>query len=494
MAAGKILNTSNPLYSSITRALSGDVLINKLVALDGGADTATQPHHYALTAATGNAWVAQQGIARNDTHWFGLSSGKLEKYDLNNNLIVANNSPYATLPAGLNHTGGGFVDDTYLYTPVEDAPLIEGGLAIYLISDLSLHAYVDFKGLGFTQAAGCCLSKEGAEILMPVFEQTVSSSRAKDIHRLDYVTKAYLGKYVLDDFVYGMQDITYHAVDDAYYATSHPGTGVGTDRIAAISTSFEVVSLLDPTASSAELEGVCSHNDVLYYHELNNSPRTVKNETVLISADLTNGTPTQVIDNPLIEDEGTILLNFTLIGDGGFPMIMDSQAYAGNWVWYVDNGNGVRFRIDPSQQAVTTTNISTLTNYKIACSWVRTGGTVVCKIGVNGVWEDTTAAGTWTAPPADGLWLGGENAGSTRSDIIVEDQLLFDKQLSDAELLDSYTNFDDFYAQGVTPPEPPTGPQLSQNQLLAAIVIAVGGTVTQPVTRNSLLQDWLDAL
>ncbi len=78
MSAGKILNTSNALYANITRALSGDLLINKLVALDGGSDTTTQPHHFALTAATSNTWTSQQGIARNATHWFGLSSGLLE--------------------------------------------------------------------------------------------------------------------------------------------------------------------------------------------------------------------------------------------------------------------------------------------------------------------------------------------------------------------------------------------------------------------------------
>jgi len=35
---------------------------------------------------------------------------------------------------------------------------------------------------------------------------------------------------------------------------------------------------------------------------------------------------------------------------------------------------------------------------------------------------------------------------------------------------------------------------MSRNELLIAIVIALGGTVTDPTNRNSLLEDWLNAL
>jgi len=33
-----------------------------------------------------------------------------------------------------------------------------------------------------------------------------------------------------------------------------------------------------------------------------------------------------------------------------------------------------------------------------------------------------------------------------------------------------------------------------QNQILAEIIIALGGTVTDPNNRNQLLQDWLNAI
>ena len=33
-----------------------------------------------------------------------------------------------------------------------------------------------------------------------------------------------------------------------------------------------------------------------------------------------------------------------------------------------------------------------------------------------------------------------------------------------------------------------------RNKLLAEIVVAVGGTVTDPNNRNQLLRDWLDAI
>ena len=35
---------------------------------------------------------------------------------------------------------------------------------------------------------------------------------------------------------------------------------------------------------------------------------------------------------------------------------------------------------------------------------------------------------------------------------------------------------------------------MSMNELLAQIVVAAGGTVTNPNNRNQLLQDWLLAL
>ena len=37
-------------------------------------------------------------------------------------------------------------------------------------------------------------------------------------------------------------------------------------------------------------------------------------------------------------------------------------------------------------------------------------------------------------------------------------------------------------------------PPMSINELLAQIVLANGGTVTNPDVRNELLRDWLDAL
>jgi len=33
-----------------------------------------------------------------------------------------------------------------------------------------------------------------------------------------------------------------------------------------------------------------------------------------------------------------------------------------------------------------------------------------------------------------------------------------------------------------------------QNQILAEIIVALGGTVTNPNNRNQLLQDWLAAI
>jgi hypothetical protein len=205
------------------------------------------------------------------------------------------------------------------------------------------------------------------------------------------------------------------------------------------------VTQLDPASSSAELEGLAYYDGNIYYHEINNSPRTFTNDNILIADSATLGATAQTIDNSLITDEGTVILNMSLNKISGFPMIVDSVEFAGNWVFFSNSTGFIRFRIDPAQQAISPSSITAGVNYKLAFSWVRAGSTVVCKVGINGVWTATSGTGTWVATPAGGLWLGGENAGSTRSDIVVNDQLLFNKQLSDAELLDAYNNFDDFY-------------------------------------------------
>ena len=101
------------------------------------------------------------------------------------------------------------------------------------------------------------------------------------------------------------------------------------------------------------------------------------------------------------------------------------------------------FRVSSSNRT-NNTGILAQTEYIIAPTWARSGGNVTIKTGVNGLYSSPVVT-PWVNPPAGGLWLGGINASNDQADILYHDILVFDKVLSDAELLDAYNNFDSFY-------------------------------------------------
>jgi hypothetical protein len=145
--ANKSLNTSNPLYSNIVKALSNDIHNQRMFDVESKEPTELQSAGYTISEATSFTISPQQGIARDATHWFGSSNSGLEKTDLSNNVVATNNSPYANLPVGADHLGDGFVDDTYYYLGYSNfsgGVSTVKGLVLYLKSDLSYDSHFSF--------------------------------------------------------------------------------------------------------------------------------------------------------------------------------------------------------------------------------------------------------------------------------------------------------------------------------------------------------------
>lgn len=445
-SSNKGLNTGNTLYSNIIKALSNDIHNQRMFDVESRVATDFQSADYTLSSATTYTIAPQQGIARDATHWFGSGNSGLEKTDLVNNVVATNNSPYSSLPVGSDHLGDGFVDDTYFYVGYSNFSANVStikGIAIYLKSDLSYDSHVSFDAVTEMNPSSLCLSKDGAEILIATFTSDTSDDvKSRRIHRVNYTTKAYISYYTLDFSLEGMQGIAYVSSLDLY-AISSWATPVS--RIRFFDTDFKHKGVIQPSADlSIEIEGLECYSDTLYYHKISDSPRTIAIDSLYISTSLTRNEPLNVLESSDINDEGTILLKMKPESLFNNNTVLDNDDSANDWEAYISSAGVLNWRVN-SSNTITSSGIVADTEYIFAFSWDNNAGTVTTKIGVDGVYDDTTT-GTWVTPPSSGLWFGGVNASNTQSDIVYMDLIEFDKVLSDAELLDSYTNFDDFYA------------------------------------------------
>jgi hypothetical protein len=457
MSAGKILNTSHALYGNIVRALSGDEKLPKLVALAGGSDTANQTKHQVvsdeISGTTG--WNAQQGIARNATHWFAMNTASLKKYDLTGTEVESNTSPYTSLPAGVDHIGSGFIDDTYLYVPVVnwDSPTqssTDQCIVKYLISDLSYDSHFDISAQTNCNGSAVALSPDGLELYVTSFYNTLGSDqRNTDIYRFNKSTGAFIGVITMNDACVGIQSLTQH--DGDWFLGSYYQSG-SVNEIYRYDSDWNLITQLDPILSSIEMEGVTSYGGDLIFNHYQGSPRTIKLDNMYISTVTSKSDPQQYLTNSLISDDCTVVMKVWFQSLANFRTVFDNNNLSNDWESWSETDTDLHFRVDSSQR-VTYTGLNTQEYYILAFSWSKQGSNVTIKLGVNGTYEDTNTLGTWVTPPAGGLYVGGINASNDQADNIYKDILVFDKVLSDAELSDAHTNFDNFY----TVESPPTG-------------------------------------
>lgn len=445
MSAGKTLNTGNALYPNIVRALSGDLDLPILRALDGGADTASQTAHHAISTSEPTAtWLSTQGIARDSSNWFSMNNGDLKKYDLSSNLLITNSTPFSGLPVGVDHIGDGFVDGLYLYVAVSN---YSGGtstivvIAKYLVTTLALDSFFDVSAQTNLNGSGCCLNSDGTEILVTSFFATAGADqRNTDVYRFNKSTGASLGVNTLSTPSVGIQSITYHSLDEKYYLGSYNVTG-NLNKIYVYDSSFTYITNIDPSDSGTEMEGVESFNDVLYFNNINGSPRVLDLSNVYIS-NAPSSDPIQFLDNSLMTDQVTIMMKITFHTLFNFNAIIDNLSTSNDWEAWAYGSGELAWRVSSSGRTSTLGMVAGQ-EYIIAFTWDHTT-TVNIKTGVNGVYGSPVTT-SWITQPGAGMYLAGIHGSNNQGDNLYRDILVFDKVLSDAELLDSYTNFDSFY-------------------------------------------------
>lgn len=455
MSAGKILNTSNALYSNIVRALSGDLVTTQLRNLLGGSDTALQPGGVVIADAVSfsSSWTAIQGIAINATNWFAIDTTALRKYDLTGTLLTTSSTPFAGMPAGLDHCGDGFADNSFLYVPISNyvsatQTATTKVLAKFNVSDLSLHSYFDLSAIPSDfNASGVCLSPDSAEFLCTSYNTTDADiDSTTKIWRFAVSDGSYIGQHTLGSRVRGAQGIAYKPNANAIYITSwvSPNSRINTYD----ATAFSLLQILDPSNinSNDEIEGVICYQNEIYTHKINGGPLKLF-RNMCIPANLTTGDPAQFLNAAQIGDAGTVMIHWRPMTLPTLQTVFDNQTNANTWETWCNNTGILSWRVTATTPRCDYTGIVAGTEYIIAMTWSKSGSNVDIKLGVNGIYH-SSATQAFTAVPTNGLWLGGGNASNSQADAVFSDVLVFDKALSDSELLDSYTNFSGFYDAG----------------------------------------------
>ena len=447
------LNTGHFKYNKISRALSADPNIAVLRALDGGADTPTQAVNHVISRGIAEAtWTtAGQGIERTDTNWYSVTTASFKKYDLDNNVIYTNSDPFANLPVGINHLGDGFVDGGLLVLPASDwdnanKVSLQACIVKFNISDGSYHSHIDYTAtLPAFGASSLCLSLDGTEILGCSYTIIAGNNPANtDVHRFHKTTGAVLGKYTLSTPSIGIQGLSPH-VDDNYYVNSHNKTD-DINEIYVYDNAFQFLSIINPSSSLYEMEGITSNGGNLYFNMSLRSPRIINLDNMWLYSD---SVPVKFLDSSLIGDEGTILMKVELGALFNYNTLIDSVEYGNDWESWVYETGELGWRVN-SANKTSITGLVAQQDYIIAYAWKRTGSTVEIKNAVDGVYT-APVSGTWVAPPSGGLYIGGKNASNFSSNIIYKKIILIDEYLSNVDGLEIATNFGDLFDEGNNP-------------------------------------------
>ncbi len=452
MSSGKALNTAHPLYNNIVRALSPDNALPKLVAFDGGSDTALQSWNYVKSIPEPTAtWTAVQGFAKTPTagFWFAIDTASIRKYDLNNNKLFTQSLPYVGLPAGVDHLGDGFADDQFLYVAYSNynaGSSTQMGVAKYNVSDLSLDSYIDLKTHTNLNASSCCLDKTGTEILVTSFFVTAGAdNRNTDIYRISKSTELFLGIAKLKTPSVGIQSMAYSAFHDCYFIGSHDIPN-GKDAAYQYTATLVLITIIDPIDSSDEFEGVEAVGDDVLFNAIGGSPRKIDfDDGLIITNNTANSQPVQFLDASLMTDNITILMEIEPLSLFNYNSVMDNETYGNEWESWIYSDGRLAWRVDTSNSIITP--IGTIVagqKYILAFTWSKSGSIVTTKLGVNGVYVGSTT-GTWKTPPTTGMWLAGKNASNDQGSHVYGGIPVFNKVLSDTELLDASNNFSDFY-------------------------------------------------
>jgi len=448
----KQLNTSHPLYSNLTRSLYGAPTDPKMISLAGGSDTASQPSHEVISFDAGAGITPLQGIARDATHWYSINTTTLVKTDLVGTVVTTNNTPFTSLPAGVDHIGDGFVNGGLLYVPIVtwvgvSETATNQTIAVFNTSDLSLNTQFDISAQSAFTGSGLAKDVDGNIIGTSFYTLSTPHAQQTTLYRFNISTGAFIETKTLDTASVGSQGIVWNG--EHYLIPSHDTINVS-EQVRIYSADFEFLTAADPTliGPTQEIEGVEHYDGVNYVHRLGTSPITFDYAGLYISESATLSSPVQFLDNSLIGNAGTLLFRATFHRMTSWLTFMDNLTTANDWECYVDSTN-LNWRVNSGSKVVTPVSINN--EYIIALTWENTGGNVVVKVGIDGVYQATSSSSTWITPPAAGLYLGGINSSNGQGNNTYSDVVLYDKVLSTAELLTlDPSGFDDIYAASVS--------------------------------------------
>ena len=469
--ARKTVNPNNALANNVVSAVSAsqlkisfaDIIANTEVGIQGSALTFSFPESFQTT------WGAVQGVARNSSNWFGINTISLDKRNLDGSLVLSNGTPFAGLPAGLNHCGDSHVDEQYLYVPIsqyisstQTSPVTV--IAWYNVSDLSLAGFYDISYIDERMnGSGLCLSPDGEEFW-------VSSFRSEDIQE-DYNQKIWrfrksdglhLGEHTLSQRVLEIQGITWNPDTKALHVNSWRLAGVGRrPRVFIFDDAFQLQQITRPTGigsdtSSNEIQGTHYYDGKMYFNMLNSGPRVLYENTAIVKAESRENSPQFLSGN--FGDSGTVLIRCRLpTRPPSTNTIFDNLDDPDHWESWHSNNRQLNWRVNSGQPGCAIPSVTESEDERLlSFSWERDGTNVNIQLGLNGVWE-SAATQTWIAPPSQGLYLGARNTGNSQADAQFRDVIVFDKELSSAELAAVYADFDDLYLMDGQPALPPQG-------------------------------------
>lgn len=457
----KVLDSSHALNGNIVRALQGNQSLQRMDDIFPGNPnpTAAQTTNIVHAPAAVSGITPIQSCPTDGSHWFEVDTSQIRRSVFaTGSTTHTNSSPFASLPAGINHLGGSFVDDTYLYVIAANwgggsQTSTKQTIAIYDKSDLTYHSQIDISGSSDCNGSGICLGHTGNFFVTSYYSGASPDDRLVDVYEFD-ASGAEIAVHTMDEDVVGAQDITYDSEKSQYAITSHD-TSVAEDLVI-LNTAFEVIERWDPAgiAGTAEIEGVHWHNGIYYPHQLSMAPRAVVlGDTQLMIGRFESSAPFKFIESADVPDEGTIVFRGKILDVYNYNTLFDNEDNANHWEMWIYSDGRLAGRVNSATSAISLSGECTAdTDAIIAFAWTKSGSTVDTELFKDGASLQTSTGGTWVAAPSTGLWAGGKHASNTLADFIYRDIFVFDKHLSGAEFSSLNADFDALYADtgGVT--------------------------------------------
>lgn len=451
------LNESHPLYPNLIRSLKDGNKTAFLADQTGGTDhTATQSLHNVFTTANVSGVAPTQGIATDGTYWYQINTSAIYKKDFTTGaLATSNTSPFTGLLSGVDHIGDGFVDNGLLYVPIVnwDSPTETATaqcIAVFNTSDLSLNKFYDISAQTNFNGSGLTKSHTGTIYGTSFAKASTPLARQQEIYEFNLDTGAYISTKLLSDYAIGAQGITW---DGESYLISTWDTINNNNYIKQYDETLTYIDSIDPTGLDApsagvEIEGIEYFDGVWYVHALNTGLREFDKRSMYIHG--TTGTAVQFLTQAQIPEEGTIVIRMTPHTFLDYRTVFDNKDTANDWESWIYATGELAWRVSSAGRTGNNYPDGANIEHIFMFSWKKNGGNVDLQLGVDGSIVSTVTT-VWVAQPAQGLWLGGGNAGNTKADHTYSDVLVYNKELTAGEWTTLSGNLNSVYKQTLIP-------------------------------------------